>query len=181
MGTPSASRRTRSPSRLTTSTVASSAVLTNSEIRVASLRPSPLGEKNCASLTLMTGGALLSRWATKNAANVAATSTTKVTWAARAVADGLLGALVLTNDRDHVPVLALGALLIGGQRGLGRVVHRDDLLDPERGRHAAGGALGARPVHHDRRLDLLVLGKRADPGVVARVALADERAAVGPG
>ena len=77
---PVASRRTRSPSRSTIVAVTSSASLTLNVIRLTSRRPSPLGEKNRLSWVYSaTDSALLRRWATKNAPNVAATSSAKTT------------------------------------------------------------------------------------------------------
>src|SRR5262245_38983659 len=85
----------------------------NTEIFVASRRPSPLGENTWSRLAVMRGGVLLSRWATKKAANVAATRTTKVIWATTGIAaEALLGALVLPKDHDHVPVLAGGLFTV---------------------------------------------------------------------
>ena len=77
-GTAVASRLTSSSAASTIAIVTSSSLRTRTSIRLTSRRPSPLGEK-CRVIFLMpaTWGALLSRWATKKAANVAATRSTK--------------------------------------------------------------------------------------------------------
>src|SRR4051794_22813397 len=135
--------------------------------------PSPLGEKYCVRFTVMTGAALLSRWATKNAANVAPTSATNVMRAMSGIAPaGLLGALVLPKDHDHVPVLLRDVR--SGERGLDRVVDRGGLLDPQGRSDHARGPLGLRPVHDHRGLGLVRLREGADLGVGLRIALADE-------
>ena len=79
---PSVTRRTRSPSRSTIVTVTAPASVTVKAIRLTSRRPSPLGEKKRLTRVISaTDSALLRRWATKNAPNVAATSSAKTTWA----------------------------------------------------------------------------------------------------
>src|SRR4051794_8458541 len=103
MATPSARRRTRSPSRLMTSIVASSAALSETEMWLTSRLPSPLGEKKCAIRpTLITDGEFFSRWATKKAANVAPTRIRNVTRATMGIALIELGTLVLAEDDDSV-------------------------------------------------------------------------------
>ena len=83
-GTAVARRRTWPPSASRTETVTSSASLTEKEMALTSRRPSPLGEKNFVSRpTSTTGGALLRRWATKKAENVAPTSSTNTARASR--------------------------------------------------------------------------------------------------
>ena len=76
----SASRRTRSPSRLTIVTVTRPGSLTLKVIRFTSRRWSPLGEKKRLSCVISaTDSAPLRRWATKNAPKLAATSSAKTT------------------------------------------------------------------------------------------------------
>src|SRR5919197_168984 len=135
--TASASRRTRSPSRLTMSTVRSSETFSVTEKSL--LRRS--GEKSRARpATWMTGGALLSRWARKKAPNVAVTNRTNAARAASAAGSRVLLELVLTDDDDDIPAAS------GGGR---RVIHRADVLDIEDLRDVV--ALGARAglVHDD--------------------------------
>src|ERR1700712_926205 len=123
----------RSPSRLTTSTVASSSTLSEIEILSVSRLPSPLGEnERVIAPTVMTGGVLLSRCATKNAENEAATNTRKVTLVTSVMAPTGLARLVGANDDDHVPLLRP----VGDQR-LRRVVEELDGGDAERVGHAA--------------------------------------------
>src|SRR4051812_26857309 len=139
MATPSARRRTRSPSTATTSTVASSARLSVIAMLLRSARPSPLGEKKRAIRpTSMAGGALLMRCATKKAANVAPTRIRKVIRATIGIALMGLLALVLADDHDCVVVL----LLIGGkscnQCLRGGVQQLDRRVDAERGGDGLG-------------------------------------------
>ena len=77
---PVASRRTRSPSRVTTVAVTSSASSTLNVMRSTSRMPSPLGENTRLSCVYSaTDSAFLRRWATKNAPKVAATRSAKTT------------------------------------------------------------------------------------------------------
>ena len=102
---PSASRRTRSPSRLTIVTVTRPDSLTVNAIRLTSRRPSPLGEKKRVTRVISaTDSAPLRRWATKNAPNVAATSSAKTTRASRvnARAGSAQGALSLPTTTATV-------------------------------------------------------------------------------
>src|SRR3954469_18939345 len=132
MATPSARRRTRSPSTLTTSTVARSAFLMEIEMLLASFLPSPLGEKKSVIRpTVMTGGELLSRCATKKAAKVEPTSTRNVTLATSVIARMRLLTLVGANDDDGVP----GFLQVAREarhRGLRIGGELADLVDPQR-------------------------------------------------
>ena len=80
----SASRRTESPAESTTSTEISLRSRSSTAKRLTSLLPSPLGENTFHRLTTCaTAGSPLIRWAAKNAANVAPTSSTKTTRASR--------------------------------------------------------------------------------------------------
>ena len=81
-------RRTSSPSASTIVAVTSSSRAILRRIRAVSMRPSPLGENWLVSAVMRaTCGALLSRWATKKAANEATTSRTKAARAKRLNAD----------------------------------------------------------------------------------------------
>ncbi len=79
-----ASRLTSFSASSTIVIVTSSSLRTRTLIRLTSRRPSPLGEK-CRVICFITAtcGALFRRWATKKAANVAATRSTKTARAKR--------------------------------------------------------------------------------------------------
>src|SRR3954463_3095846 len=114
--------------------------------------PSPVGEKNLATLvTRTTGGAPLSRWATKKAANVAPTRTTKTTRATSVTGGGSASAgLVLAQDHDDLRVGAGRDRLRVDRLDLGRLQAARDLLGRllravgvvDDGRRAAGGVAG---------------------------------------
>ena len=96
-----AMRRTSSPSASTIVAVTSSSRAIFRRIRAVSMRPSPLGE-NCWVSPVMraTCGALLSRWATKKAANDATTSRTNAARAKRLNGDpGRTGLLAWPGRR----------------------------------------------------------------------------------
>src|SRR3954470_11591181 len=97
--------------------------------------------------TSITGGELFRRWATKKAANVAATSTRKVTRATSGIAPIRLLTLVEADDDGDVDVL-----LRVGQQCLRCRVERHHRLDPERVRGLLGGGFGAALEHHDRHV-----------------------------
>src|ERR687886_2008051 len=86
------------------STVTSSPDFRRTEKALTSRHPSPFGEKNrpLKSRSWTTGGEPLRRWATKNAAKVAPTSTAKVTRATQLTRAS--ARLVATDDDDHVGV-----------------------------------------------------------------------------
>src|SRR5688500_1035005 len=110
-------------------TVTSSLRATHSLIRARSWLPSPLGE-NCWVIPVMraTWGALLSRWATKNAANDATTSRTNAARAKRLNGGPLLRGLVDAREHDDVGV--------GRERG-DVLADRLDRVDREQLGHAA--------------------------------------------
>src|SRR5690349_3384853 len=129
------------------SMVATSSTLIETEIRLTSRLPSPLGEKNVVIVpTLITGGSLLSRWATKKAANVAPTRITKVILATSVIAplEASAGGLVLANDRDHVPLPAAGDAAGFALDVLGEL---SDAIDAEHLGNRLGGGLVAAGVH----------------------------------
>ena len=177
IGTESIRRRTRSPSRFTTSTVASSATLMTNAMSLTSFFPSPLGEKYRVIWgTLMTGGSLLSRWATKNAANVESTRITNVTRATNGIAAALAGGgLVLANDRDHVPIAVFH---LGDGRGLGGLVELGDPFDAQDLGDLFGGGLVTAGVHHGGRRRLVGLAEIADRDVAVGIAVRDEQVLV---
>src|SRR4051794_25168308 len=123
--------------------------------------PSPVGEKNLATLvTRTTGGVPLSRWATKKAANVAPTRTTKTTRATSVTGGGSPSAgLILAQEDDDLGVAARRDRLRIDRFDLGRLQAPRDLL---------GGRLRAgREVDDGRRAAVGVAGDAllvAEPG-----------------
>src|SRR3954447_2300108 len=148
---PSARRRTRSPSGSTIVAVTRSACLAVNVIRSTSPRPSPLGEKNGVTCVISaTDGAFLRRWATKKAANVAATSSTKTTRARRVMAPPRAGSgrpVAADDDRDR--------RAIAGER-LGVGIHRPQVGDMELAADLARLPPGVAAVEDRRGRALLV-------------------------
>ena len=101
----SASRRTASPALSTTSTEISLRSRSSTSKRLTSFVPSPLGEKTRARLTTCaTAGSPLIRWAAKNAANVAPTSSTKTTRASGVTYGDLSAPRTTVTSAGSVPV-----------------------------------------------------------------------------